>query len=355
MRAAVRVATGLLSFVLCSCRDTARPPTADEDAQRPGALDRYVRWLGEISLEENDTVINVIPFVKLDGRGGFLVSDQQENQIRAYRPDGKLVRHFGRSGSGPKEFTGLRGAVPMASGAVLALSDDGRGVVFDSMGGTALHTFTVPLFPIQHIRLVSDTLLLLGGKALPQRGRAREGRLHLWSVTHDTLVRSFFTPRIEGRAHTLAATVAGFVGSDTRNDTVAAVFMLTDTLFFFSLDGRKLGQLPIPFQHFRPLGEGGRLIDNNSTMVERREWLGTFSMVSDVFWLRDGGFLVQYQDRVGLTPHWRLLRMRRNGTRVFDVVGTPQLLAVDRRDDTLYFMKPGSLTANVWSRAKLAD
>jgi hypothetical protein len=344
----------LLSLAIASCRDS-RPPTADEEAQRAGALDRYVRWLGDVTLQENDTVINVLPMVTLDGGGGFVVADRQENQIRIYRPDGRLVRHFGREGSGPKEFGGLRGAMRLNSGEVVGIDIQGKGVVFDSTGGTAIHTFTAPVWPLHYVHLVDDTLLLLGGKAAPRGGRAPEGRLHLWSLAHDTMVRSFFSPRIAGRAHELAASVGGFPGADIRHDTIAAVFMLSDTLYFFGLDGRKLRQLPIPFLHFRPLKEGHRLIDNNSTPVERREWLGTFSMVSDVFWLRDGGFLVQYEDRVGVTPHWRLLRMRRDGTRVFDVIGTPHLLAVDKNDDRLYFTKPASLTANVWACAKLAD
>jgi hypothetical protein len=324
------------------------------EATTAGSLDRHVRWLGDIRLEENDTVINVLTRVNLDRDGGFLVADEQENQIRAYAPGGQLRRHFGRQGGGPKEFVFLHRAMRLGSGQVLGVDYQGKGVVFDSTGSTEIHGFTAPVAPVQFARLVNDTLLMLGGKATPRRGAATNARLHLWNLARDTVARSFFAPPIAGRAHVLAANVGGFVGADVHHDSVAAVFALTDTIYFFRLDGRKLGQLPIPFRHFRPLAEGGALPGHNSSVVQAREWVGTYSMVSDVFWLRDGGFLVQYQDRVGSTPHWRLLRMRADGTPVFEVVGTPLLMAVDPRDDTLYFMKPGSLTAETWSRARLA-
>jgi hypothetical protein len=353
-RAACRLAVAALhAATLAACRDMPRASMALA-AETPGGLDGHLRWLGDIRLEENDTVVNVLARMNLDRRGGFLVADEQENQIRAYAPDGRLLRHFGRKGSGPKEFVFLHGAMRLETGQVLGVDYQGKGVVFDSTGATALHTFIAPVAPVQYVRLVNDTLVLLGGRATPRRGRRTDARLHLWNLARDTVVRSFFAPPIVGRAHTLAANVGGFVGADVRHDTVAAVFALTDTIYFFRLDGRKLGQIPIPFQHFRPLSERGPLPGQDAGVVQAHEWAGSFSLVSDVFWLRDGGFLVQYQDRVGSAPHWRLLRMRRDGTRVFDAFDTPMLLAVDPRDDTLYFTKPGSLTADVWSRATLA-
>ena len=342
---------GLLGGIPVACRDSPRPAVV-ADEETAGNLDRYVSWLGDIQLEENDTVINVLPRMNLDHAGGFLIADEAENQVRIYASDGRLLHHFGRKGSGPKEFVFLHGAMRLGSAEVLAVDYQGKGVVFDSTGATADHTFLAPIAPVQFVRLVNDTLLLLGGKVIPRRGQQTNARLHLWNLARDTIVRSFFTPPITGRAHTLAATTGGFIGADVRHDTVAAVFMLMDTIYFFQLDGRKLGQIPIPFQHFRPLSEDVSVPGPNSSEVEGHEWIGTFSMVSDIFWLRDG-FLVQYQDRAGKVPHWRLLRMRRDGTRVFDVVGTPMLLAVDPRDETLYFAKPGSITANAWSRGRL--
>jgi hypothetical protein len=346
-------AAALLALTIAACGEVP-PPTQHLAMNTAGSLDRHLTMGDDLRLEENDTVINVLTRVNLDRDGGFLVADEQENQIRAYAANGRLLRHFGRRGAGPKEFVFLHRAMRLGSGRVLGVDYQGKGVVFDSAGRTALHTFVAPVAPVQHARLVNDTLLLLGGRAVPRRGRETGARLHLWNLARDTVVRSFFTPPLAGPAHRLAATVGGFVGTDLRGDTVAAVFAVSDTIYFFGLDGRKLGQRPIPFRHFRRLREGGAVPGHNASVIQAREWAGTYSMVTDVFWLRDGGFLVQYQDRVGSTPHWRLLRMRKDGTRVFEIVDSPMLLAVDPRDDTLYLMKPGALTAETWTLARLA-
>src|SRR5829696_4424938 len=82
----------------------AAPPsleTAEAGAER--GLDPVVRWGRDITLEENDAVMNVGVHMALDPSGGFLVADQAENQIRRYDRNGKLLDHFGRKGEGPGE------------------------------------------------------------------------------------------------------------------------------------------------------------------------------------------------------------------------------------------------------------
>jgi len=88
-------------------------------------------------------------------------------------------------------------------------------------------------------------------------------------------------------------------------------------------------------------------------LVSAREWFGRFSLISDVYWLHDGSFLVQYQDRVGVEPHWRLARVRRDGQPLFDSTDTPYLVSADPAGDTLWFVRPGSPTPNVWTAAHL--
>jgi hypothetical protein len=89
-------------------------------------------------------------------------------------------------------------------------------------------------------------------------------------------------------------------------------------------------------------------------LLSAREWFGRFSLLSDVFWLRDG-FLVQYQDRAGVEPRWRLLRLTRDGRTLFESVDTPRLLAVDSASETLWFVRPGSPTPDEWSAAHLRE
>jgi hypothetical protein len=328
-------------------------PPAVEAAEAERGLDRVVRWGRDITLEENDDVVNVIPQMALEPGGGFLVADQAENQIRRYDRNGRLLGHFGRKGEGPGEFSVLLRALPLRSGGVLAFDTFQRGTVFDSAGRVA-QSFRTPVGSLYEARLLNDTLLLLAG-AVPQRTASPDRpRLHLWNLARGTLVRSFFVPRVRGRAHDLAASVGGIVSMDVRGDTVAAVFAISDTIYFFDLNGRALRKVPIPFRYFRPVSERGRLPGSDDGIVAAREWVGTFSFICHLFWLRDGTLLVQYQDRVGTEPHWRLLHMTVQGAPLFEAIDTPRLLQVDSETDVLYLHKPGSLTPNVWTEATLA-
>jgi hypothetical protein len=340
---------------LAACGDAAeardqRAGAASAATDEAGGLDRFVRWGRDIHLEENDRVLNVQVQMSLDPRGGFLVSDAAENQIRRYDRNGKLLTHFARKGEGPGEFSALARALPTRSGGVLAFNTFARGAVFDSSGRVE-QTFSIPVELLYESRLLDDTLVLLAG---PLPGESSErARLHVWNLANRKVVRSFFQPRVHGRAHEFAATTTGIVSMDVRHETVAATFAISDTVYFFDLNGRMLRKVPIPFRHFRPVSERRRLPRPDEGIVAAREWVGSFSFICQVFWLRDGTLLVQYQDRKGIEPHWRLLGMTPEGARLFDLLETPRLIQVDPDAGVLYFQKPGSLLPNVWTEATL--
>jgi hypothetical protein len=353
----LRACLGLLLAGSAACEDVGQARMAigaptDEAEPDGSALDRAVRWGRDIHLQETDQVVNVLVRMNLDPRGGFVVADQQENQIRHYDARGRLRAHVGGTGGGPAEFGALHRALPLSSGGFLGIDSYQRGVEFDSAGGV-VRTFRTPVGPLHDARLVNDTLLLLGGDIPRRKPSPLRPRVHLWNLARGSLVRSFFVPPVHGRAHELAAEVAGFVATDVRHDTVAAAFALTDTVYFFDLNGRPLRKVPIPFRHFRRLVEGRPVPGHSSSVVAAREWIGSFSLLSHVFWLRDGTLLVQYQDRIGTEPHWWLLAMTAAGAPLFEAVGTPYLIEVDRATDDLYFQKPGSPTPDVWTLARL--
>jgi len=345
---------GLMGLIACEDaaegRDPRATPPPSAAADEAGGLDRFVRWGRDIALEENDEVLNVQVQMNLDPRGGFLVADAAENQIRRYDRNGKLLTHFARKGEGPGEFSVLARALPTRSGGILAFNAFARGAVFDSAGRVE-QTFRIPMESLYETRLLDDTLVLLAG---PLIGESPErARLHVWNLANSKVVRSFFQPRVRGRAHEFAASTTGIVSMDVRHDTVAATFAISDTVYVFDLNGRMLRKVPIPFRHFRPVSERRRLPRPEEGMVAAREWVGSFSFITRVFWLRDGTLLVQYQDRVGIEPHWRLLGMTAEGAPLFELLDTPRLIQVDPDAGVLYFQKPGSLLPNALSEATL--
>jgi hypothetical protein len=340
----------LLGVHFCAC---ARASGDSAGAARDGAtpLGSHVSWTRSITLQENRNVVNVLIRAVADSSGGFLVSDEQEDQIRRYDSSGRLYTAFGRRGSGPGEFTYLTAAGRLPSGGVVAVDAMSRGALFDR-AGRVVRTFRVPVGPVKFAMPVGDTLLLLGGTLADPRGGDPDARLHLWDLRSGRLLRSFLPVRPRTGAHRFAANTAGLIGADVRGDTIAAVFALSDTVYLFDLQGRRLGAVPITARGLRRFDPAIRL--PRMDLVSAREWFARFSLVCDVFWLRDG-FLVQYQDRVGVEPRWRLARMSRDGRTRWESADTPHLLAVDRATETLWFVHPGSPTPNVWSAARLRD
>jgi hypothetical protein len=316
-------------------------------------LDQNVRWHRSIELEENRAVVNVMIRVLAYSRGGFLVSDEQEDQIRRYDSSGRLVSAFGRRGGGPKEFTYLLLAAWERNGNVLAVDGLSRAAELDSTGAVVLRTFRLPVTQLKFASLVQDTLLLLGGQLPPGPGVDRDAHLHLWNLRSGRLVASFLDVHPSTSGQRFAVGTAGLVGAALHGDTIAAVFALSDTVYLFDLAGRRLGAVPIPSTEFRRFDPG--MPPPRGGIVEAREWFSRFSLISEIYWRPDGRIIVQYQDRRGVEPRWSLIEMRLDGRRVFESTGTPRLLASDPRGDTLWFVKERSPAPNEWTAATLRN
>lgn len=340
----------LLIAALAACGgERAAEAAAPREAFTP--LDRHLAWGRTLSLEENDAVVNVLVRATPDPRGGFLVADEQEDQVRRYDANGRLLLTFGRRGPGPREFTALNRVFRLPSGDLLAIDALSHGAVFDSTGAALKRTFRVPVGAVKMAYLLNDSLLLVGAQGQDERGADADARLHLWDLRRDRLARSFFPVRGTTQAHAFAANTAGLLGASARGDTLATVFALSDTIYLFDLAGRRLGTVPLRAEGLRRFDPAMRM--PRMDLVSVREWFGRFSLVSDVWWLRDGSFLVQYQDREGVEPRWRLVHLARDGRRLFESKDTPYLVAVDPATDTLWFVRPGSPTPNAWTSARL--
>jgi len=254
------------------------------------------------------------------------------------------VSHFGSKGNGPKEFRSPVVAVRTPAGAILTADFSGKMLLFDSAGGV-LRTSTSPVVPLFDLDVVNDSLVLIAGR---RSNAERTSLLHLWNVNTNKLVRSFFPQPQPSEELTDEAIITSHVSAAVRGDTVAAIFASSDTLYLFGVDGSSRGRVPIPFKRFRSLQPQSQRGAARESLLS---WVEKFSLIANVFWMSDGSLLVQYMDKVQNEPKWSLLRMTRDGRAVGEITGTPQLLVSAAGDSTFYFIKPGSETPNVWSRA----
>lgn len=352
-----RVSTGatfflglIVFFAGCDRQDTGAARAAMLDLRRSESAPRLA-YERSFTVEENEAVVNVHPSLVVDPRGGVLVVDVGESQIRRYDPDGRLLWHAGRRGQGPGEFMSATVVGRMPSGDVVAGERNGRLTFFDSAGQRVLRTVETRLSQVEEMVVVDDSTLLLSGVG---PAGITGPRLHLWSTRRDTFAHRFFAPFPHQR-NRAAASVAGYVEAAVRDGVIAAVFASSDTVYFFALDGRSAGQVPLRSAHFRPAPaqEPGRTITNPR---ERAEWVSAFDFVADVAWLPDGSLLVGYQsvdaDRA-LSRRWHLLGMTRDGRRTFESRDYARLLGTDPRNGDVYLVDRSAEAPNQWSVARV--
>ncbi len=332
----------LISSLGCDGGGRVHPPAP------PAAPIAYLR---SFQVDENDEVVNVTPILVPDPRGGFLVVDPSESQIRRYSDGGKLLWHAGRRGRGPGELTSPTVIGRLASGQVVTAERGGRLTFFDSAGQALIRTAETRLAHVEEMVVVDDTTLLLSG--VGETGVAGP-RLHLWSTVRDTIVHSFFSPFPHQR-NQAAAVVAGYVEAAVRGDTIAAVFGPSDTVYLFTRAGRPAGQLPLPPSAFRPAPRDPprRTITHP---IKRAQWISTFDLMADVEWLPGGNLLVAYQSidaERAMTRRWHLLGVARDGSRTFEHRDFSLLLGADSRSGLVYLVEPGAEAPNRWNVARL--
>jgi hypothetical protein len=351
----IRVATtGLVLLGGSGCdRGSPPPPVADHLSAR--SHNPILRHERTFDVEENDDVVNVIPTLRLDERGGFLVADAGESQIRRYSPEGKLLWFAGRRGQGPGEFYAVVTVTRLASGEILAVDRNGRLTFWDAEGQRVTRTAETRLMRVSDAEVVDDSTLLIAG--VTEGLGDNSPRLHIWSIYRNALKRSFFAPYARQRNRT-AAGVGGYVMTAVRGDTVVSTFASSDTLYFHALDGRDAGQVALNSERFRrvPHDGPGRTLTNPR---EKAEWLSSWDFVAGVDWLPDGAVLVLYQGieaSQARRRNWHLLAQDRGGARRWETRNvSAQVLGTDPGNRTVFFVPPEAEAPNRWTVARLPD
>jgi hypothetical protein len=341
----------LLGAIACD-RGSPPPVAAHLSARSHSSILRHERTF---DVEENDEVVNITPTLRVDGRGGFLVADAGESQIRRYSPEGKLLWFTGRRGQGPGEFYVVVTAARLASGQILAVDRNGRLTYFDAEGERVTRTAETRLMRVTDAEVVDDSTLLIAGVG-EKLGDAGP-RLHVWSMDRNASKRSFFAPSERQRNRT-AAIFGGYVMTALRGDTIVSTFAASDTLYFHTLDGREAGKAALNSESFRrvPRDEPGSM---NNNRRKQAEWLSTMDFIAGVDWLPDGAVLVAYQGieaSQAMRRNWHLLAQDRGGARRWESRNvSSQVLGTDPGSRTVFFVPPEAEAPNRWTVARLPE
>jgi hypothetical protein len=315
---------------------------AAETSSPTASLTEVVDVLGEIHVEENDRVINVAPISFDDTDGGFLIADLKESQVRLYRRDGHLRAVAGGPGDGPGEFRSPVVVHRLPDGR-LVTGDfvDARLTVFSAAADSVLDTQNPPLFPLYNALPLSSERLLLAGR---QPGALSSPLLHVWNLSSEEIEASFLSVPVPPE---LAATALslGFVGLDTRADTLYATFSLSDTLYAFGLGEsppRPLGKVPIPIRGFRVFAPEQ---DVRGSVEARQRWLSRLTPIQAVHAMPHS-FLVLFGEAQGPENLWHWIHFARNGAPLFELRDGGQVLTT--RGDTIFFIDSREMVPNRW-------
>jgi len=82
------------------------------------------------------SMLGKVTALNVDERGEIYLYDAMLRELRAYSPDGRLLRQFGRPGEGPGEFRSVLGLAVLADGRI-AVRDAARVLVFSADGESA--------------------------------------------------------------------------------------------------------------------------------------------------------------------------------------------------------------------------
>lgn len=310
------------------------------------AFEDVIRVVDTISLQETPNVLTVSPEVALDSEGRILVADVREAQARVYDGRGTLLWYGGRKGGGPGEFENLRLARRLPDGSLLCADWNARFTIFDTSEDTLIGTVRSPFSHVEDVDVRDEARLIVTAML---EGDQSGPRIHVWDLEREAVVHSFFSP-FATASNPSAATFAGWAKVALHGDSLAAVFATSDTVYVFGEDGAEIRKMPLPSTHYRPVPQetpAGRLSPS-----EQAQWLASFDLLAEVWWLESGTILVQY---LGILPdpslsqrNWHLVAMSPTGDLIAEVWDMPRVLAVDESSGRMFMQSPVSEMPGDW-------
>jgi hypothetical protein len=332
-----RLARLLLLVVLGGCEawetdnSPARPSLGREEAE-------------ELVLEEGDSALVVTPLLSPSNpTDRLIVADTRERQVRVYGREGNLLQVVGRAGQGPGEFRAPTAVTSLADGRIVVADLGGGLSIFDPdgrfLGATA--PTGIPVFELHE--LVDSALLLVGRRP----GFSREELLHIVDPASFEVRASFF-PTPGSDQSLVVATMAGWASASLRQDSIAAVFSLSDTVFVFDSAGHLMETIPVPSRLLRRYSDAAVGAPQRE---ERRAWLESFDAIHQLHWLEDGSFLLHVSRRVNREDTWGWILMTRAGRLAGERMDQPRIIGLHQGDALV--QDPRFLEPNRWLRLPL--
>lgn len=330
----------LFSTVGCSGEETGTAATEERITVVGGQpFESLFTVVDTLTLEEPRGIVTVLPRVTVDRDGGFLLADEQEHQVRVYSPQGRLRQTYGAGTPRPDSIRLPQRAIRLPNGHLLVVNIVGPVTIIPADSALPSRFLPLSLRTARNaVSINSRTVVLAGSDSNPV-----SATLFRLDLEAGRLGDHFFPPP-EHLDRWVTTTFSSVLVAG-RGSRVAAVHMLSDTLTILDESGRTTARIAIPIDPFRV--PGGPL-PNLESSAAQHAWITRFTMITDLFWVADDQFVVQWVKPVGtgLASDWGVLQMDTTGALVWAMAPSPTLVAV--ANGKYYFRDPAGMMPNRW-------
>lgn len=254
----------------------------DTSPRDAGWSNSAIRLVDSLRVQESDSALVSRPSYITPVEGGFLVSDAFSGRVILIDSKGVQGRWFGRKGRGPGEL--LAPITTAVLGDTLVVADDAQRLLVLYRRSTGKHIVSFPSRGIvRSARVAGDTIWFGALNMTAATG--------VWRWTPSDSAGQLFGA--VPRAYTQSAPLAGLnsrVSVAQWGDTLMVGFSASDSVYFYSTNGSRLGQSTLPVARRRGIPSGlVRLMERRANDIE-----AAFALHSALFTLEHlpGGSLV---------------------------------------------------------------
>jgi hypothetical protein len=176
----------------------------------------------------------------------------------------------------------------------------------------------------------------------------------VWRIGAERPDTSYFAPFSSTKVRD-AAIIGGFAKVAVHGDSVAATWSLSDNVYLFTTDGRRLGAVPFGSRYFR--APSTQPPSPTAAPEEHAAWLASFNYASGVWWVTPQPLAVQYFDLKpgeALDRRWHLLLVPIGSERERIEIRDVEVLTVNSANGIFVVSDPSSREPNRWMFARLA-
>lgn len=316
------VAVGIF-FMLAGCS----APDLDDMAPHVSVREHSTAHFGrvfdvgddETVLVDGEEFVLITPIPSLTSDGHLLLADSDERLFAEYFPNGQVRWRLLEDEVGARFSRPVR-AYDLSDSTALLLELNEHAWIIDRRSGAILRRLTLGLIRVEDVASLTPSELLFSGIDPLNVGGPR---IHVYDLDSNTIRRSFYNPGQNHPDDDLPL-VAGAVRFARQDSVLAATFALVDSLFFYTVEGQRLGAVKLDLRRFRPASTVSSDVLGDAT--RRSQWLDSFETIAAVHWPHKDTIAVRYRSIRNAQPIWHVASFAPSGIRHFEVANAPRLV-----------------------------